>query len=457
MPLRRHMLAAALLLGAGLAHAQSPPTSAESRLIDEIGQRSRLMSNLEEICDDVGPRLTGSAQLLTAQQWAVQRLASYGAANAHLEGYDMGRPWLRGIARARLLNANGMQLDVVQKAWTSGTAGVVKGEVAVLDVKTWDEFKTASAALKGKIVLLESVPKATPDQRKDLPRYLAESRKTIADARFAGVLFVSTKSNSLQEMWGGPNSLFDRNAGIIASEHANVLKRLLARGRAPRVAMELGGHFGAKPVNAYNVVADFPGTDPSGEMVVLGAHLDSWDLGAGATDNGAGVVTMMEIVRALRAQNLQPKRTLRVVLFSGEEQGLLGSKAYVAAHADELSKIQAVLVQDSGAGRITGFVDMKQEAWYASLQAALAPTKPLGAIDIVYGLAGGSDFEPFAAKGIPTFPPIQDLRDYRTHTQHSQTDSIDHIVEADLRQATQVMAVLAWGLLNNERLPRAAP
>ena len=457
MPLRRYILAAALLLGAGLAHAQLASSSAESRLIDEIGQRSRLMSNLEEICDDVGPRLTGSAQLRAAQQWAVRRLASYGAVNAHLEGYDMGRPWLRGVARARLLNANGMQLDVVQKAWTSGTAGVVKGEVAVLDVKSWDEFKTASAALNGKIVLLESVPKATPEQRKNLPRYLAESRKTIDDARFAGVLFVSTKSNSLQEMWGGPNSLFDRNAGIISSEHANVLKRLLARGRAPRVAMALGGRFGARPITAYNVVADFPGTDPSGEMVVLGAHLDSWDLGSGATDNGAGVVTMMEILRAMHALNLQPKRTLRVVLFSGEEQGLLGSKAYVAAHADELSKIQAVLVQDSGAGRITGFFDMKQEAWYASLQAAQAPTKPLGGIDIVYGMAGGSDFESFAAKGIPTFPPIQDLRDYRTHTQHSQADSIDHILEADLTQATQVMAVLAWGLLNGERLPRAAP
>ncbi|RFP19543.1 MULTISPECIES: M20/M25/M40 family metallo-hydrolase [unclassified Duganella] len=454
---RRYLVTAALLLGAGLAQAQPAPSSAENRLIEEIGERSRLMPDLEELCDDIGPRLTGSAQLRAAQQWAVKRLASYGAVNAHLEGYDMGRPWQRGIASARLLNANGMKLDVVQKAWTSGTHGVVHGDVAVLDARTWDEFKTAAAGLKGRIVLLESVPRATPEQRKDLPRYLAETRKMITDAQFAGVLFISTKSNSLQEMWGGPASLFDTNAAIITSEHANALKRLLARGRAPRVAMELGGHFAASPATAYNVVADFPGTDPVGEMVILGAHIDSWDLGTGATDNGAGTVAMMEILRAVHALDLRPKRTLRVVLFSGEEQGLLGSKAYVAAHADELSKIQAVLVQDSGAGRITGFPDMKQEAWYAPLQAALAPAKALGPIDIVYAMAGGSDFEPFVARGIPAFPPGQDPRDYRTHTQHSQADTIDHVVKADLVQATQVLAVLAWGLLNGERLPRAVP
>lgn len=190
-------------------------------------------------------------------------------------------------------------------------------------------------------------------------------------------------------------------------------------------------------------------------MVVLGAHLDSWDLGTGATDNGAGVAAMLEVLRAWHALGLHPRRALRIVLFSGEEQGLLGSRAYVAAHQAELGRIQAVLVQDDGGGRITGFPDMRNEAWYAALMRAAAPTAGLGTLDIVYGPAGGSDFQPFFDKGVPAFPAMQDERDYRSHTQHSQLDSFDHVDKANLVQAAQVLAVMAWGLANGERLPHA--
>jgi Zn-dependent M28 family amino/carboxypeptidase len=207
---------------------------------------------------------------------------------------------------------------------------------------------------------------------------------------------------------------------------------------------------------AYNVVADYAGSDTAGEMVVLGAHLDSWDLGAGATDNGTGVVAMLEVLRAYHALGLRPRRSLRVVLFSGEEQGLLGSRAYVAAHRNELAKTQAVLVQDDGAGRITGFPDMKIEAWYAALAKAVAPAAGLGPLDIVYGPAGGSDFEAFVEKGVPAFPAMQDERDYRSHTQHSQIDSFDHVDRADLAQAAQVLAVVTWGLANGEQLPHSS-
>ena len=188
-------------------------------------------------------------------------------------------------------------------------------------------------------------------------------------------------------------------------------------------------------------------------MVVLGAHLDSWDLSTGATDNGAGVVTMLEVLRAYHALGLRPKRGLRVVLFSGEEQGLLGSRAYVAAHRDALVRIQAVLIQDTGAGRVVGFPDMKSDALYAALTRAVAPAASLGPLDIVYGPSRGSDFEPFAEQGVPAFPALQHERDYRTHTQHSQVDSFDHVDRASLVQAAQVLAVVAWGLANGERLP----
>lgn len=454
------LLSGCMLYAAAAARTPASPTSTsmatpEARLIDEIGSHAELMPNLERLCDDIGARLTGSPQLQAAQQWAMARLRAYGAVGVHLEAYDMGRPWRRGAARVRLLNASGMALEVVQKGWTEGTARPVRAEVALLDVKTLDEFKAAAPALKGKIVLVESAPRATPEQRKD-PAWFADASRAVRDAQLAGVLLVSSKDHGLRDMWGGPRSLFDRHAAIVTREHANLLKRLLARGIVPRVELELKGGFDARPVLAYNVVADYPGSDAGGEMVVLGAHLDSWDLGSGAADNGSGVVAMLEVLRAWHALGLRPKRALRIVLFSGEEQGLLGSRAYVAAHRGELDRIQAVLVQDTGSGRVTGFPDMRNDAWYAALTKAVAPAAALGPLDVQYGPAGGSDFEPFVNAGVPAFPALQDERDYRSHTQHSQVDAVDHVDRAALTQAAQVLAVVAWGLANGERLPYGA-
>ncbi|HEX9173408.1 MAG TPA: M20/M25/M40 family metallo-hydrolase [Telluria sp.] len=424
-----------LLMQSTRANADAPVTTPASRLIKEIAERAELMPNLEELCDGIGPRMTGSRQLRTAQAWAIARLKGYGAVDVHLQAYELGRPWRRGMARARLLNASGIALDVVQQAWTQGTGGVVTTDLAILDVKTLEEFKAVAPALKGKIVLLVSAPAATPEQQKNIKRYRADLKLAFKQAQFAAVLSVSGREGNLFDMWGGPGAPFDRAAAIITKDHARLLQRLLAKGSVPRLEIELAGGFGKHPVKAYNVVADLPGTDQSDEVVIVGAHLDSWDIASGATDNGAGVVVMMEVLRALHAAGMQPKRRLRVVLFSGEEQGLLGSKAYLAAHRAELANIQAVLVQDAGAGRITGFLDMKVDSWAAALSSATAPLAELGGVDVVYAAGRGSDYVPFFDAGIPAFPAMQDLRDYRSHTQHSQVDSVDHVNKDDLVQA----------------------
>jgi hypothetical protein len=442
---------------AGGACAQQAEPSPTERLVSEIATHAPLMDNLEELCDGFGARLTGSSQLQAAQAWAVQKLALYGATNVHLEAYELGRPWQRGHARARLLNANRMTLDVVQKAWTEGTRGAVRADVAVLDVKTLDAFKAALPALQGKIVLVASTPVPSAEQQQDLRRYRAEVDRAIEAAQLAGVLLVSGKDSGLRDMWGGPASRFKRSTGIVTRNDADMLRRLLARGVTPKLELDMNGGFGKAPVMAHNVVADFAGTDGGNEMVIVGAHIDSWDLSGGATDNGSGTVVAMEVLRAMHASGVRPARTLRVVLFSGEEQGLLGSQAYVAAHKDELTGIQAVLVQDAGAGRIMGFPDMKVESWFAALSEATAPAKALGPIDIVYGASRGSDQAPFFDLGIPAFAAIQDPLNYPSHTQHTQADSIDQVRKADLVQAAQVMAVTAWGLLNGSRLPHVAP
>ena len=427
--------------------------SVPAGLIKEIGEHARLMQDLEELCDDIGGRLTGSQKLRTAQAWAMAKLRAYGATNVHEEAYDLGKPWTRGIAHARLVNANGMSLNIAQKAWTAASKGVIKGEVALLNVKTLAELTAAAPSLKGKVVLVESWPKASAEQAKNIALYTEEMAKTLTAAKFSLLLFISEKDGALLDMWGSPSAFVRKNEAIITKAHANLLKRLIARGITPLVEVELSGGFDQKPTKAYNVVADFVGTESPEEMLIVGAHVDSWDTATGATDNGTGVVVAMEVLRAMHALKLKPKRTLRVILFSGEEQGLLGSKAYVAAHQTELDKIQAVLVQDAGAGRILGFPDMKVDAWNTALAPIITAAKEVDALDIIYGGGGGSDHATFFEQGIPAFAPKQEILDYRSHTQHSQVDTIDHVVKENVVQSAKVMAIASWVLLNAEKIP----
>jgi carboxypeptidase Q len=432
---------------------ESAASSVPTRLSKEIDAHARLMQDLEELCDDIGARLTGSQKLRTAQAWAMAKLTAYGATNVHEEAYDLGRPWTRGIARARLVNANGMSLQIAQKAWTSASKGMIKGEVALLNVKTLAELKAAARSLTGKVVLVESWPKASAEQARNMPLYLEELARTLTAAKFSLLLFISEKDGALLETWGGPSTFVRKNEAIITKEHANLLKRLISRGITPQVEAELSGGFGPKPTKAYNVIADFVGTEAPEEMLIVGAHLDSWDIAPGATDNGTGVVVAMEVLRAMHALSLKPKRTLRVILFSGEEQGLLGSKAYLAAHQSSLDKIQAVLVQDAGAGKILGFPDMKVDAWYAALTPIVNAAKDVAELELIYGGGGGSDHQAFFEQGVPAFAPKQELLDYRSHTQHAQIDTIDHVVKENVVQSAKVMAIASWVLLNAEKIP----
>lgn len=449
-----------------------PYESPVAKLLAEVGEHQELMKNLEEMCDGIGPRLTGSEKLRAAQQWAIAKLKGYGAVNVHEEAYEFGVPWTRGLARARLLNANGQDLHVAQWAWTDPTLttegrkdkkpvpGPVRGEVVLLDAKTLEELKAALPGLAGKIVLSVSQPRPTPEQRKDMEGYFKALGEAFAEAKFAVLLRVAGKKDDLLNMSGSPSS---RGGGsgpsaVLATEHANLLKRLIARGEHPQVEVELGGRIGGEKVQAYNVVAELRGSEKPDEVVIVGGHQDSWDLGTGATDNGTGTVVAMEVLRAMAALKLQPKRTLRVVLFSGEEQGLLGSRAYVKAHAAELPAIQAVLVDDMGSGRIKGFPDMGIEAHRGPLAAALVPANSLGATEIPAAvMPGATDHWPFHQAGVPAFAATQEALDYHTHTHHSQVDTFDHVVKEDVIQGAQVMAAAAWGLLNGERLPHHEP
>jgi hypothetical protein len=442
-----------------LGTPDAPSRSEAARLMKEIAEHGRAYADLEELCDTIGPRLTGSEQYGRAAQWAVDKLKAYGAVNVRLEAWDFGKAWTRGVSRARLLNANGQALEVAQMAWTPATAGPIQGEVGLLEAKTLDELKTLMPALDGRIVVMGQLPSAR--EAKDRPAFMAEMMGLVRQAKFKAALLESDKKDHMLNMSGGPggrNRAGNVPTAIITKEHAALLKRLVARGAKPVVELELSGKTSEAPVQAHNVVADFPGTDKAGEMVIIGGHLDSWDLGTGATDNGTGCVKAIEVLRAMKAAGLKPRRTLRVVLFAGEEQGLLGSRAYVKAHEAELDRIQAVLIDDLGSGKIHGWPQMGREDCVPSLAAAMAPANGIGCKDLpAITISGATDHWPFHQQGVPAFAALQEPLDYFTHTHHSQADTLDRVVKEDLVQGAQALGVTAWGLLNQaEKLPRRA-
>lgn len=439
----------------------APPQSDAAKLLREIAEHSQAFQNLEEMCEDIGPRLTGSEKLRQAQAWAMTKLKGYGAVNVHEEPYAFGKAWTRGKAWARVIGANGQELHVAQAAWSPATGGPVKGEVALLEAKTLDELKSALPGLKGRIVLLTEWPKPNDDEKKDRMAFYEAVGATLRKAEFKMLLEGSGKPNDLMTMDGSPVTRWQTSEGphgILADEHAHLLKRLLTRHGKVEVEVSLEGTFSKEPVQAFNVVAELQGSEKPGEVVIVGGHQDSWDLGTGATDNGTGTVAAMEVLRAMTALGLKPRRTLRVVLFSGEEEGLLGSEAYVKAHAGEMESLQAVLIDDMGSGRITGWPDMGQESARAALAAAMAPANGEGLKDLgPFSMPAWTDHWPFHRAGVPSFGALQEPLDYSTATHHSQVDTLDHVVKADLVQGAQALAVTAWGLLNGERLQHHAP
>ena len=437
-----------------------PFTSDVARLMNEVGEHQQAVANLEELADGIGPRLTGSERLRQAETWAMDKLKGYGAVNVHLEAYDFGLSWTRGHDWGRLLNLNGMDLHLAAMAWSPATNGSVKGEVAVLQAKTMDELKARLPTMEGKIVLMGTLPKADP--KADRRAFYREIMGAMKDLKAAVILRSSGRPDDLMTMTGSPVSRWGRATvptAFLSGEQADMLERLVKRNQHPMVEIQIAGETGAASVQAHNVVAEIKGSEWPDQVVIVGGHLDSWDLGTGATDNGTGTVASMEVLRAVQALGLKPKRTLRVVIFSGEEEGLLGSNAYAKAHEAEAANLQAVLIDDMGTGRILGWPDMGQEIWRAPLAVAMAPANNLGCQELgAFTQPGDTDHWPFYKLGVPAFAAIQDPVDYMKITHHSQADTFTHVVPADLTQGAQAMAATAWGFLNMpERVPHIEP
>jgi hypothetical protein len=312
-----------------------------------------------------------------------------------------------------------------------------------------------------------TIPVALPKADASKPYGSAASRnlrqaqtKFFAEEGVGAVLQASEKWYGLLNMGAAGREYLPSAipTAFIARENYTLLWRLLDAG-AVEAEVNIGSSFSGKPVEVYNTVAEITGSEKPDEVVIVGGHLDSWDLGTGATDNGTGSMAVLEAARALQKLGVKPKRTIRFVLFTGEEQGLNGSRAYVKAHQQELEKISGVLVHDSGTGKVLTIGLMGNYAARETIDRALNPlaqAKEVGLAEPTLLSEGGSDHVPFDAAGVPGFWCVQEGADYdKTH--HSQADTLDRVRWDDLTEGAQVLAVFAYDVAQlPEMLPRKA-
>jgi carboxypeptidase Q len=484
------------------------PIALDKKILAEAKNGSEIMANLTYLSDMIGPRLTGSPALRKANEWTADKMLRYGLSNVRLEGWTIPIGWERGSASLRIVEPNiGRSLTVAAMGWTPGTNGKITGEVVVIKASNSQELAKYKGKLKNAVILRGPPSTIRPvsefgsgyfgrrrPQRDEKGNRKVEGKKeeSKADAppprpernfqaamafrrelsdflrkEGAAVLLMDAgKPHGLLNMTGSWRGGTDRvNAAdplpslFVAHEHYAQLYRLATRPAPAKtmVEVEIDNKLIPGPVPVYNTVGEIRGTEKPDEFVVIGAHLDSWDLGQGTTDNGTGSCVVLEAARILVKTGIRPKRTIRFVLFSGEEQGLHGSKEYVNKHKDEMAKTSMALVHDTGTGRVLGFYMQGREAVKPILEKELVSLKELGVTEYNMNSMNGTDHASFDRINVPGFAVRQDPAEYG-FSHHSQSDTLDKAREPDLIQGAQVMAVAAVRVANlPQLLPRDKP
>ena len=532
-PLHRNRTFAAffcpiLLLASGIAVAQERRVDpdAASRIRDAALNHSQIMNMVGYLTDIAGPRLTGSPNLKLAEEYARDKLREWGLVNAHLEAWGpFGRGWsLEGVA-ANMLSPGFSPLIAYPKAWSPGTNGKVRGEVVFLDAKSATDLDKYKGKLKGKIVLFSPVRRVDPLFDPPAQRQTDEQLQRLANAqpsgesrpfqftpeqraaeelnyrkwqllqsenaavvlepsyRDAGTVYVTSATvpyppevpyEKRAHAWDLSPPVVTPQANV-AAEQYNRIVRLVMRGIPVQLEVNIAVRFSEDDPMSYNVIAEIPGTDLKNEVVMVGGSIDSWHTGTGATDNATGAATALEVIRILQSLDLKPRRTIRIGLWSAEEQGSLGSRAYVAARfgrkqnaADsplgrdrfqlkpEHEKFDAYFNFDYGTGRIRGLYLQGNEAARPIFRDMLEPCKDLGASTLSLANIGATDHIPFDEMGLPAFQWIRDyMEGDNTRAPHTNMDTYDHVLEDDLKQSVAVAATVVYQLaVREERVPR---
>ena len=445
-------------------------------ILDESRDRSRVAEDLWYLTEVIGPRLTGSPAMRRANDWTAEKLRAYGADSVALEPWPFGVSWTRGPLTVRELLPHERRIDAASWAWAPGTNGAVAGDVIFVDATTRADFDRRFAGkLRGAWVMLEpAYPRVNPwgatgpdSARVDSLRRTQRRQRTAEERAFlqtqiallkeqgiAGELIDGAKDYGLFTMSGSPDQVSPYPQLVVANQTYAEWQRTLARGEHVRIEVNAVNSFGRDTLVQWNTVGEIRGSQMPNEVVLVGAHLDSWDLGHGATDNATGSIAVLEAARllgALKATGVRPRRSIRFVFFTGEEQGLYGSRYYVLRHAAEMPRVQAVLVLDNGTGRIVGLPLQGHEELRDLWSVMLRPLASLGPIPVRSGSKGGTDHLPFIEARVPSFNYDQLSRGY-DYTHHSQADVFANTVPEDVKQAAAIMAVNALQLANLDRL-----
>lgn len=483
------------------------------KIREEGLDRSKVMEHAFYLTDVSGPRLQGSPGWMRAATWAKNKFKEWGLDNAELEPWgEFGKGWELEKSYIAMTAPYYKPLIAIPKAWCAGTDGYKQAEILYIDESDTSSIEGMKDKLKGKIILLgrlsESIKQSfAGDARRFTDEDLAkmasgESARRGNDGNRAsdslrrnmvqimrrrstmstkmreiakkegalailsmgtngkdGTLFVSGAGFGSQKT-GSPTEMLDM---MISAEDYLMLCRLAKSGLAVKLEMDVKTKFYTDDTQGYNVLAEIKGTDRKlkEEVVMVGAHLDSWHSATGATDNAAGSAVMIEAIRILKALNVKPRRTIRIGLWSGEEQGLLGSAGYVKKHfrdsvnVKNLENFSVYFNLDNGTGKVRGVYLQENEAARPVFEQWLEPFRDLGVSAITKNNTGGTDHLSFNSVGLPGFQFIQDPIEYDTRTHHTNMDTYDHLIPEDLKQAATVVASCLYNAaMRDEKMPR---
>ena len=492
-----------------------------SRIRYEGFRDSKVMDLASGLMDSIGERLTGSPNMKRANEWTRDQLTAMGLNNAHLEPWGpFGRGWANQYINVRMTSPDIVPLIVYAKAWTPGTNGVVSGKCVRVNLEDKKDFDKYRGKLTGMIVILGPDAEVKTITEAPFKRLSDDDLAKISDyeipgerpaSRMAEIAKRRQFSKDLNQFFAdekvlavidhsrgtaGGGTVFVQSGGsfkpgetttipqlTMAAEHWSRIARLLQEKKDVTLELNVTNTFYDDDPMQYDTIAEIPGTDKKDEVVMLGAHLDSWHAGTGATDNGAGTIVMMEAVRILKALDIKPRRTIRIGLWSGEEEGLLGSQGYVEQHfgsrppmddpsmkgmptllrrdagpvtvKPDQAKISAYFNVDNGSGKIRGVYLQESEAVAPIFEAWMRPFKDLGMTTLTERNTGGTDHLSFDAVGIPGFQFIQDPIEYETRTHHSNMDVYDRLQPEDLKQISVIVASFVYdAAMRDQMLPR---
>jgi carboxypeptidase Q len=483
--------------------SDKPDYDAIYKLKDEGFNHSQVMEIESYLTDVYGPRLTNSPNIKAAAEWTTKKMGDWQLANVKTEPWEpFGRGWSNEKFSAEMVGPRPFILIGYPKAWTPGTNGPVTAEVVYAAITKEEDIAKYKGQLKGKLVITQVPDPVLPHFEADAKRYtdaeladLANFQVTGGGDKERGVRIAQFRAQRdlqnkimkflldegavawLEDQRGDDGTVFAQQGGsrdpkdppaitrvALAAEHYGRIYRLLEKKIPVSVTLDIENKFYDEDLKSFNITGEIPGTDKADEVVMLGGHFDSWQAGTGATDNGAGSAVMLEAIRILKASGLKMRRTVRVALWTGEEEGLLGSRAYVKEHfgdpetmklTPEHAKLDAYYNIDNGTGKIRGVYLQGNEAVAPTFEEWMKPFHNLGMTTLSIRNTGGTDHLSFNSVGLPGFQFIQDPMDYDARTHHSNMDLYERVQEADMKQMAVIVASFVYMTANRpDMIPR---